>query len=82
MTVVSVTTLRNNLSDTINEVVKNRDYLLVTKRGKIKSALVNIDMFEDLLALVNKKYLKSIKKAREELEKGDLLSHEEVFGEV
>jgi PHD/YefM family antitoxin component YafN of YafNO toxin-antitoxin module len=82
MTVVSVTTLRNNLADTIDEVVKNRDYLLVAKRGKINSALVNIDLFEDLLALVNKKYLRSIKKAREESENGELLTHEKVFGEI
>lgn len=74
--------LRNNLADVIKEVNKKREYLLVTKRGQITSALVNIDLFEDLLALTNNKYLAGIKKAREEYKKGDVLSHKEAFGEV
>ena len=82
MNVVSTTVLRNNLADVINEVSKKRDYLLVSKRGKVNSALVNIELFEDLLALVNKKYLSSIKKAREEYKKGDVFSHEQAFGEI
>ncbi|MEA3355358.1 MAG: type II toxin-antitoxin system Phd/YefM family antitoxin [Patescibacteria group bacterium] len=75
-------TLRNNLADTINEVENNKDYLLVLRRGGPVSALVNLDFFEDLLALTNKKYLNSIKKAREEVKKGDIFSHEDVFGDL
>ena len=82
MNIVRSTTLRNNLSGAINEVSKKKDYLLVTKRGQITSALVNIDLFEDLLALTNNEYLKSIEKAREEHKKGDVFTHDEVFGEI
>lgn len=82
MNIVRSTVLRNNLADAIKEINKKRDYLLVTKRGQITSALVNIDLFEDLLALTNNKYLASIKKAREEYKKGDVLSHKEAFGEI
>jgi len=71
MNVISTTILRNNLADTLKEITKKRDYLLVAKKNQIKAALVNIDLFEDLLALTNKKYLKSIKKARKEYESGD-----------
>ncbi len=46
------------------------------------SALVNIDFFEDLLALANKQYVKSIKKARKEFEEGNFLTHEQVFGDA
>ncbi len=81
MNVVSSTTLRNNLADTLEEV-KKRDYLLVAKKGKITSAIVDIDLFEDLLALSNKKYLASIKKAREEYKKGQIFTHEQIFGEI
>ena len=81
MNIVTITTLRNNLADSIAQAAKN-DYLLVAKRGKIKSALVDINLFEDLLALGNKKYLASIKKAREEYKKGQVFTHEQVFGEV
>lgn len=82
MNIISSTVLRNNLADALSEVNKKKDFLLVAKKGKITSALVNIDLFEDLLALANKKYLKSIKKSREEYRKGDVFTHEEVFGEV
>jgi len=81
MDTITTTTLRNNLADAIDEVTK-KNYLLVAKRGKITSALVSIDLFEDLIALSNKKYLASIKKAREEYKKGDIFSHQQVFGEV
>ena len=82
MTIVNVTVLRNNLADSLKEVSKKKDYLLVAKKGKITSALVNIDLFEDLLALANKDYVGSIKRARKEYEKGDVFSHQQVFGKV
>ena len=82
MNIVNSTVLRNNLADTLAEVGKKKDFLLVAKRGKITSALVDIDFFEDLLALTNKKYLAGIKKAREEYKKGDVFSHEQAFGEI
>jgi len=82
MQTVNATVLRNNLSGAVRTVNKNKDYLLVAKRGKIVSALVNIDFFEDLLALSNKKYLAGIKKARDEYKKGQVFSHEDVFGEI
>ena len=81
MNVVTTTILRNNLADVIDNVDKKK-YLLVAKRGKIKSALVDIDLFEDLLALGNRKYLESIKKARKEFKRGSVYSHAEVFGSL
>jgi len=82
MNIINTTVLRNNLADSLNEVVNKKDYLLVAKKGKITSAIVNIDLFEDLLALTNKNYVKSIKKARKEYEKGDFFTHDQVFGNV
>jgi len=82
MNVITTTVLRNNLADSLNEIKNKKDYLLVAKKGKITSALVNIDLFEDLLALVNKKYVASIKKARKEYEEGNFLTHDQVFGKV
>jgi len=82
MTIVNTTTLRNNLADTLSEVNKNKKYLLVANKGKITSAVVNIGFFEDLLELADKNHLNSIKKAREEYEKGEYLSHDKVFGDL
>jgi PHD/YefM family antitoxin component YafN of YafNO toxin-antitoxin module len=82
MNVVSTTVLRNNLADTLKEVALKKDYLLVSKKGKVTSALVNIDLFEDLLALASKEYKDTIKKARKEYEEGKVFSHEQVFGDI
>ena len=82
MNIVNATTLRNNLADAIGEVSQKKNYLLVSKRGKISSALVSIDFLEDLLALNNKNYLKTIQKARKEYEKGEILTHDQVFGQI
>ena len=82
MNIVNTTVLRNNLADAISEVTDRKDFLLVAKKGKITSAIVNIDLFEDLLAIANRDYLKSIKKARKEYEKGDIFTHDQVFGQV
>jgi len=81
-TLVPTTSLRNNLSDVLETVAKRKDFLLVTKRNSPISAIVNLDFFEDLLALTNKKYLDSIKKAREDYKKGKVFSHAEVFGKL
>lgn len=82
MNIVTTTILRNNLADTLKEVASKKDYLLVAKKGKITSAIVNIDLFEDLLALTNKKYLNNIKQAREEYKSKNLLTHDDIFGEL
>ncbi len=82
MNIVNSTVLRNNLADVVNEVSKKKDYFLVARKGKITSALVNIDLFEDLLALSNKKYVASIKRARSEYKKKNVFTHEQAFGEV
>lgn len=81
MNIVTTTILRNSLADIIGEVEK-KDYFLVAKKGKITSALVNLDLFEDLMALVNKNYVESIKKAREEYKKGDIFTHDQIFGSI
>jgi PHD/YefM family antitoxin component YafN of YafNO toxin-antitoxin module len=82
MNIVTTTILRNNLSDSLKEVANKKDYLLVSKKGKVTSAIVNIDLFEDLLALASKEYKDTIKKARKEYEEGQVFTHEDVFGNI
>ena len=79
---VPITTLRNNLADVLEEVAKKRQYLLVTKKNNPVSVLVNLDFFEDLLALASPKYLKSIKEARKQYQEGKHYTHEGVFGKL
>lgn len=77
-----VSTLRQNLADVLDAVEKKENMLIITDRGKDVSALVNLDLLEDLLALSSPNYLKSIKKAREDIKKGRVKSMDEVFGKL
>ena len=82
MNVINTTVLRNNLASALEEVQKKSKYLLNARKKKITSAIINIDLFEDLLSLANKKYINSIKKARKEFERGEFFTFDEVFGEI
>lgn len=82
MNIVNSTTLRNNLADTLDLVENKKDFILISNRGKVRLAIVNIDMLEDLLALANPKYLKDIKEARENIKKGEVYPFEEIFGKI
>ena len=82
MNIVSTTILRNNLAATLDEINNKREYLLISNKGKLVSALVNLDFFEDLLALTSKNYLNSIKKARQDYKKKKYYTLDQVFGEL
>lgn len=81
--VIQTTTLRNNLSDVLDSVEQKKlDYLLVARKGKVSAALVNLDLFEDLLALSSPEFIKTVKEAREQIKRGEYSSHEKLFGEL
>ena len=80
MTIQTTTssTFRNNMSDIIKEISKKKSFMLITKKGEPISAVVNIDLMEDLLSLSSKKYLRAIKKARKDYRDGKIFTHEQV----
>lgn len=78
-TIISSTELRSQLADML-KLATRKDYFLIQKRGKITSAVVDIDLFEDLLALSDHTYLKTIRDARAEYQSGQVITHEELFG--
>lgn len=82
MLITTTTTLRNNLAASLSKIESAQEPMLVTRRGKIDFALISADLLEDLLSLTDSSYLKSIRQAREEYERGDFSSHHEVFGDI
>lgn len=75
---ISASELRNGLADAL-DAVSSDDILIVTRRGKKERAIIDLDQLEDLLAVSNPEYLKTIHEARESK---DYFSHEEVFGNI
>ncbi len=78
--VVTATDLRNSLSDTLDEVRDKAGATLIRRNKSVETAIISVDMLEDLLELHDKKYVSSIAKARREIESGKVYSLEEVFG--
>ena len=74
--------LRSHLSDALKSLVSSDKYLLITRKNKPVSALVNLDFFEDLLAASSKEYVKSIRQARQDYKKGRVFTHHQVFGQL
>lgn len=82
MNSITTSTLRDNLSETLQAVKGAKKPVLVSKRGKVVAGLLGIDQLEDLMELYDKKYTESIRKARKEIESGQVFSHDELFGEI
>ena len=78
--IIDATILRNNLGEAI-EAVTSGDTLLVKKRGKLRVAIVDLDLFEDMLAGQSPEYRQSIAEARQQYKTGETMSIEEAFGE-
>jgi prevent-host-death family protein len=80
-TIVNSTSLRNNLADALRAVKKGK-YLLISQKGVIKKAIIDVEELEDLLSLHDEEYLKSIRQARADAKAGRVYTFEEVFGNI
>ena len=76
---IDASDMRRNLSEALDAVRDNKNIILVKRRGKVESALIDIDSLEDMLAAQNPEYVKSIAKAR--ADKKTYTPHE-VFGDL
>lgn len=79
---IPAATLRTHMADALKSISGGEHFLLVTRKNKPVSALVNLDFFEDLLAAASKEYRKSIREARDDYKKGRLLTHHDIFGQL
>jgi PHD/YefM family antitoxin component YafN of YafNO toxin-antitoxin module len=70
---IDASAMRSNLSEALDSVRDSKDIILVKRHGKVESALIDIDSLEDLLAVQNPEYVKSIAEAR---------APEEAFGDI
>lgn len=76
---IDASDMRKNLSEALDAVRDNKNIILVKRRGKVESALIDIDSLEDMLAVQNPEYVKSIAEARASKK---TFTPEEVFGDL
>lgn len=79
---IESTKLRNNLAAAISEINQKKDFLIVTKKGEPVAGVVNLDLLEDIEGANSKAFIQSIKEAREQIKRGEVYTHEEVFGDI
>ncbi len=76
---IDASMMRKNLSEALDTVRDSKNIILVKRRGNVESALIDIDTLEDLLAVQDPEYVKSIAEARASKE---WYTPEEVFGDI
>jgi len=78
---ISASVLRANLGDVIDEAKKG-SIIEIRRYGKSEVAMVDIAKLEDWLAVQDPDYVRSIKEAREQVKRGEVVPFEDVFKEV
>ena len=79
---INSSNFRNNLKDAMRYVREDKQPLVITERGVPTSVLVDIDEFEDYLESRDGDFVRSIKQARDEKNRGELFGVEDVFGSI
>lgn len=79
---IETTKLRNNLASAISEVNSRKDFMIITKGGQPVAGLVDLDVLEDIEALGSKEFIKSIREAKKEINRGEFYTHDQVFGDL
>jgi len=79
---INSTKFRNNFKDTMDHVKKSKRPLVITERDIPTAVLIDIDEYEDVLSGKDKEFISSIKKARSQYLKGDVIDVQDVFADV
>ncbi len=79
---IETTKLRNNLASAITEINKKKDFMVITKNGEPIAGIVDLGLLEDIEASQSRKFINSLKEAREQIKSGEFYTHEEVFGDL
>ncbi len=77
----NMTNLRSNLADALDQVASG-DIVLVKRRGKPDTALIDSDLLEDFVAATNPRIIKKTVQARAEVAAGKTVSLEDVFQDI
>ena len=80
--IMPVSEVRNKLPSLVKKIRKEGKNLIITRNGRPAAVLITPEELETLEIMADKKLLLSIAKAQEDIVKGRLYTHEEVFKNV
>ncbi len=79
---INATALRSNFKVSMDHVKSSKMPLVITERAIPTAVLMGIDEFEDLLSARDKVFLASIRTARKEYAKGDVVNMHDLFADI
>jgi prevent-host-death family protein len=79
MTVISVSEMKDTLSEVLNRAAYGRERIVIASRGKPKAAVIGLD---DLELLEELEDALAAREALEEYERGETISLEELIAEL
>jgi len=77
--IMPISEVRGKLPELIKKISCKGKYLIITRNGKPEAVMLSPEQLETLKIKADQKLLQSILRAEEDIQKGNLYSHEDVF---
>jgi len=80
--IMPISEVRGKLPELIKKIACMGKHLIITRNGKPEAVVLSPEELETLEIKADQKLLRSIMRAEEDIRKGNLYSHEDVFEDV
>jgi len=80
--IMPVSEVRSKLASLVKRIKKEDKQLILTKNGRAAAVMISPEALETLEIMADRKLLASIARGMEDLEKGRVYTHKEVFKNV
>ncbi|MBN2097820.1 MAG: type II toxin-antitoxin system Phd/YefM family antitoxin [Candidatus Omnitrophica bacterium] len=80
--IVPISEARAHLPELAQKISKIGKHCVITKNGKAKVILVSPEELETLEILADRKLIRALVRAEEDIKAARIFSHKEVFGDV
>ena len=80
--IMPISEVRAKLAEVIKKISNRGKHLIITKNGKPEAVILSPEELETLEIKADPKLLQSILRAEEDIQKGNLYSHEDIFKNV
>lgn len=77
-----ISEVRKKLSEIVKKISHMKKHLIITRNGKAEAVLLSPEELETLEIKADQKLLQSILRAEEDIQKGRLYSHQNIFKDV
>lgn len=80
--IMPISEVRGKLPEVIKRISHMGKHLIITRNGKPEAIMLSLEELETLEIKADQKLLQSILRAEEDIQEGNLYSHEKIFKNV